>query len=208
MEKIYFQENRTVAFSPQPLISNPKFHMMYAPYQKNSILIHSWSAMYAVSNASQCIQSRQLHLNAVISPQKTRLCVESIFLDLEKWLQWFLCLPEVEAGITPAPNQPNMTTISNIHQPIVDDLVHMNNGLTIVTPQYPRGRMVIVRLAALLGDVVATHKVAGFMSHLAKFFFSWCTVWKANMDEMMIRQLRTKRKTLALSHQWKDDEMV
>ncbi|KNZ58531.1 hypothetical protein VP01_1913g3 [Puccinia sorghi] len=119
-----------------------------------------------------------------------------------------MCGINLFAGITPAPNQPNMTTITNILQPIVDDIVHTNNRLTIVTPQYSHGRRFIVRLAALLGDVVATHKVAGFMSNLAKFFCSWYMVWKANMDEMTIGRLHTKQKTLALSHQWKDDEMV
>jgi hypothetical protein len=62
----------------------------------------------------------------------------------------------------------------------------------------------VAKLVALLGDVVATHKVAGFMLHLAKYFCSLCTTEKNNMDSMKIGPPRTKKKTLALSHQWQN----
>ncbi|KAG0148229.1 hypothetical protein CROQUDRAFT_90560 [Cronartium quercuum f. sp. fusiforme G11] len=37
------------------------------------------------------------------------------------------------AGIVPAPNQPDMVTISNLLQPIVDELIELNQGIQIPT---------------------------------------------------------------------------
>ncbi|MBW0529106.1 hypothetical protein O181_068821 [Austropuccinia psidii MF-1] len=60
--------------------------------------------------------------------------------------------------IIPGPNQPNMFTISNILGPLVKKLLESNQGIMIHTPKYPKGHKVIVKLAAFIGDVVATHK--------------------------------------------------
>ncbi|KNZ59456.1 hypothetical protein VP01_1729g8 [Puccinia sorghi] len=46
-------------------------------------------------------------------------------------------------GITPATNQPNMTTISNILNVLVDKLLQMNE-VTMVTHQFLHGHKVIV----------------------------------------------------------------
>ncbi|MBW0547961.1 hypothetical protein O181_087676 [Austropuccinia psidii MF-1] len=100
-------------------------------------------------------------------------------LNLPPWLQfqqYHTCI----AGLIPAPNQPNMLTTNNVLRPLVDELLKLNEGIKIITPKYPHGRKVFVRLVSLIGDIVATHKVSGFMSHSARKFFSWCDI---NHDE-------------------------
>ncbi|KNZ47407.1 hypothetical protein VP01_6415g1 [Puccinia sorghi] len=67
-----------------------------------------------------------------------------------------------------------MTTISHILAPLVDELLLLNTGIFIKTPQLPNGRKLSIHLGALIGDIVATHKIAGFASHSARFFCSWC----------------------------------
>ncbi|KNZ50353.1 hypothetical protein VP01_4471g1, partial [Puccinia sorghi] len=79
------------------------------------------------------------------------------------------------AGIIPAPNQPDMITIKHILRPL---------------------------LGALLGDMVATHKVAGFSSHSGKKPFSWCQVSNTQLAEMKISHLRNRIATLATSRDW------
>ncbi|MBW0581399.1 hypothetical protein O181_121114 [Austropuccinia psidii MF-1] len=69
------------------------------------------------------------------------------------------------AGVIPGLDQPDTTTISKLIDPLVTQLTQMNAGIRVATPKYPQGCDVIVRLACLIGDVVATHKVAGFASH-------------------------------------------
>ncbi|MBW0478447.1 hypothetical protein O181_018162 [Austropuccinia psidii MF-1] len=50
------------------------------------------------------------------------------------------------AGIIPGPNQPNMLTINNILLPLVNELLELNNGVTICTPKFPRGRKVVIKI--------------------------------------------------------------
>ena len=72
------------------------------------------------------------------------------------------------AAMIPAPNQPDMVAISNVLRPFVDKFINMSNGKKMFTHLFPKGQIVEAKLVALLGDVVAAHKVAGFMSHSAK----------------------------------------
>ncbi|MBW0493767.1 hypothetical protein O181_033482 [Austropuccinia psidii MF-1] len=100
-------------------------------------------------------------------------------LNLPPWLrlqQYHTCI----AGLIPAPNQPNMLTKNNVLQLLVDELLKLNEGIKIITPKYPHGRKVFFWLVSLIGDIVATHKVSGFMSHSARKFCSWCNI---NHDE-------------------------
>ncbi|MBW0481706.1 hypothetical protein O181_021421 [Austropuccinia psidii MF-1] len=66
------------------------------------------------------------------------------------------------AGMIPAPNQPNMITMSNVLKPLVKDLLELTHPKNFQTHQFPLGRAVVVHLGALIGDVVATHKAAVF----------------------------------------------
>jgi hypothetical protein len=43
------------------------------------------------------------------------------------------------AGMIPAPKEPDMTTISHILPPLVDELLLLNTGTFTKTPQYPNG---------------------------------------------------------------------
>lgn len=78
------------------------------------------------------------------------------------------------AGITPGTHEPTVTTINHVLSPIIDQLLSLDEGFRILTHLYPEGRMVQVKLLGLVGDVVATYKVAGYASHLASSFCSYC----------------------------------
>ncbi|MBW0507243.1 hypothetical protein O181_046958 [Austropuccinia psidii MF-1] len=65
---------------------------------------------------------------------------------------------------------------SNILGPLVNELLEFNRVITICTPKYPQGCQVIVKLVALIRDVVATHQVTGSMSHSANRFCNWCDI--------------------------------
>ncbi|MBW0471981.1 hypothetical protein O181_011696 [Austropuccinia psidii MF-1] len=112
------------------------------------------------------------------------------------------------AGVIPSPKQPNMITINNILKPLVDELMELNWEVAIKTPNYPHVRRVIIRLVGLFGDIIATHKVGGFMSHSAKHFFSWCEIEENKRVELMLGKGGKKREFLGASHQWKDARTV
>ncbi|MBW0550999.1 hypothetical protein O181_090714 [Austropuccinia psidii MF-1] len=71
-------------------------------------------------------------------------------------------------------------------------MVQLDSGIIIQTLRYPRGRTVIVRLGCLIGNLVANHKVAGFASHSATQFCSWCDCPKADIQEMKLGKIRQK----------------
>lgn len=109
-------------------------------------------------------------------------------LDLPPSLQCLIqntCL----AGITPGPGAPDMTTISHILKPLVNDLLLLEEGVMMATHQFPQGRLVRVKLLPLLGDMVGMHKVAGYASHSATLYCSWCWAKSTNTDRMQIGNL-------------------
>ncbi|MBW0593342.1 hypothetical protein O181_133057 [Austropuccinia psidii MF-1] len=106
------------------------------------------------------------------------------------------------AGLIPSPNQPDMVTISNVFKPLIDELLELNCGVKIVTPKYRNGRMVVVKLVGLIGDIVATHKVGGFVSHSTKNFFSWCELQDNQRVYLNLGNPHQQRTVLNASHQW------
>ncbi|KNZ45318.1 hypothetical protein VP01_8266g1, partial [Puccinia sorghi] len=74
------------------------------------------------------------------------------------------------------PPDTNIVTISNIPQPLVENLLELNNGIIIQTHQFSKGQKVSIKLAVLIGNVVATWKIGGFLSHSGKYFClqHWC----------------------------------
>ncbi|MBW0502848.1 hypothetical protein O181_042563 [Austropuccinia psidii MF-1] len=124
-------------------------------------------------------------------------------LNLPPHLQYqtlYTCL----AGIIPSPNQPTMITINNILTPLVNELYELNKGLTILTPKYPHGWKVVVKLVTLVGNIVAVHKVAGFKSHSATKFCSWCEINASDRHKLEVGHPCKGRNVLEAAHHWKD----
>ncbi|KAG0141093.1 hypothetical protein CROQUDRAFT_686991 [Cronartium quercuum f. sp. fusiforme G11] len=107
-------------------------------------------------------------------------------------------------GITPGPNEPSMVTINHVLKLLVDELLVLRKGITLKTHQFPEGRNIHVKILGLLGDVVATHKVAGFSSHSGSKFCSFCDCTLAEKDEMVLdlSQKRTKAEVLSQAERW------
>ncbi|MBW0478387.1 hypothetical protein O181_018102 [Austropuccinia psidii MF-1] len=97
------------------------------------------------------------------------------------------------SAIIPAPNQPNMVTINNVLSLFVEEIMPLSAGINIPTPRYPNGRKVVIKLGCLIGDLVATHKVAGYASHSATCFCTWCDCNKDNIKNLEIGRLRQSR---------------
>ncbi|KNZ43738.1 hypothetical protein VP01_9917g1, partial [Puccinia sorghi] len=95
------------------------------------------------------------------------------------------------AGITPGPQAPDITTITHLIKPIIDKLHELTNPLYLNTHAYPTGREIELRLLPLIGDLGATHKVAGFASHSENYFCSWCDAHRDNMAKLTLSKPRT-----------------
>lgn len=106
------------------------------------------------------------------------------------------------AGLIPGPNEPDMTTISHILNPLIDELLILEKGVNIKTYKYPQGRIFHVRLLALIGDIVSVQKCAGYASHLPNLFCSWCECTKSESSDLCIGKKRTKKDVLAHAEAW------
>ncbi|KAG0150514.1 hypothetical protein CROQUDRAFT_26415, partial [Cronartium quercuum f. sp. fusiforme G11] len=65
----------------------------------------------------------------------------------------------------PAPNQPNITTISHVLCPLINQSDVLDCSISIKIHCHPEGQRVIVQLANLHSDMVSNHKVSGFRAH-------------------------------------------
>ncbi|MBW0463811.1 hypothetical protein O181_003526 [Austropuccinia psidii MF-1] len=106
------------------------------------------------------------------------------------------------SGIIPGPKQPNMFTVNNILGPLANKLLEFNKGAIIPTPKHPRGCKVVVKLAALIGDIVATHKVSGFMSHSAQRFCTWCEAQGSKKEELKLGRLQNGQGVRDISYHY------
>ncbi|MBW0481642.1 hypothetical protein O181_021357 [Austropuccinia psidii MF-1] len=127
-------------------------------------------------------------LNCLNLPPNTRWKLQNTFIS----------------GIIPAPNEPNPITINNILMPLVDDLIKLHPGIIIRTPNSPNGRKIVVKLGCLIGDLVATNKVAGFASHSATSFCTWCECTKAQLPDLEIARLHKCHIVRHYSNAFKD----
>ncbi|KAG0150416.1 hypothetical protein CROQUDRAFT_652323, partial [Cronartium quercuum f. sp. fusiforme G11] len=94
------------------------------------------------------------------------------------------------AGITPGTHEPSVTTINHVLSPIIDQLLTLNTGVNIHTHAYPNGQLVRVKLLGLVGDVVGTHKVAGYALHSATCFCSYCDCTIQQRSKLQIGRRR------------------
>ncbi|KNZ61164.1 hypothetical protein VP01_1442g2 [Puccinia sorghi] len=108
------------------------------------------------------------------------------------------------AGLTPGSHSPNKTTINHLLKPIVDELITLDSGVIIKTYQHPHGRLVRVQLLCLLGDLLATKKVAGFSSPNATKFCSWCHATCQSLKKLELGTSRKKTETFQAAQDSKD----
>ncbi|MBW0513863.1 hypothetical protein O181_053578 [Austropuccinia psidii MF-1] len=110
--------------------------------------------------------------NQILGKQRSMGVIALNCLNLPTQLRfqpYYTCL----SGMIPSPKQSDMFTTNNVLKALVDELLNLHKSIEITPPKYPHVRKIFVRLVGLIGNVVATHKAAGFMSHSAKQFCSW-----------------------------------
>lgn len=95
------------------------------------------------------------------------------------------------AGITPGTHELSVSNINNVLAPIVDQLLLLDQGVRVCTHQYPNGRTVQIKLLGLVGDVVGTHKVAGYASHSATCFCSYCVCKVQDRPSLQLEREQT-----------------
>lgn len=87
-------------------------------------------------------------------------------------------------GIIPGPNKPNIWTIKHIFSTFVETMKQfLPPGIKISTFRHPDGVFVQSRVLPLIADLDAIRPIAGFLSHSANFFCSFCLIDAENIDD-------------------------
>lgn len=110
-------------------------------------------------------------------------------------------------GMTPAPHAPNVWTISHVLHCVQRMIIEFDlPGKVLPTHQHPGGTTVAARLIPLIADLQAIRKVAGFLSHGAGLFCSFCKCRKndvENLDSSMW-EMRRGAEVRTQAQQWRD----
>ncbi|KAF9471292.1 hypothetical protein BDN70DRAFT_977179, partial [Pholiota conissans] len=93
------------------------------------------------------------------------------------------------AGLTPPPHMPTATTICHLLDPILSSTTEYSTALGKNVPTFyhpDEGVPMQVRVAPLVADLEASRKVAGFLTHAATMFCSFCLLTKTAREALEI----------------------
>lgn len=88
-------------------------------------------------------------------------------------------------GIIPGPKEPRLNQVNHFLKPLTDDLKTLwNPGVWISkTRNYPMGRVIHAALGAIVADLPAMKKVAGFTSYTHNYFCHYCKLTSDQLDD-------------------------
>lgn len=88
-------------------------------------------------------------------------------------------------GLIPGPSAPDVITISHILLPFSKTFRAMwEPGAVVATPRFPAGKLVKVQVQPLIADLGAIRKLAGYLSHAATMFCSFCKLPLTDKDNL------------------------
>lgn len=111
-------------------------------------------------------------------------------------------------GLTPPPHMPTATTICHLLDPFLSSISKYGifPGQNVATFQYPAGVFVQVKITPLIADLEASRKVAGFLTHAATMFCSFCLCTHDQLEDLDYHswQLRDSAQVRLQAKSWLD----
>ena len=111
-------------------------------------------------------------------------------------------------GMTPAPHAPTVWTISHILDSVQSMIMEFDlPGKILPTYRHPlNGIAVAARIIPLLADLQAIRKVAGYLSHSARLFCTFCKSPSDNIEDLDYQrwEMRQGREVRAQAEEWRD----
>lgn len=86
------------------------------------------------------------------------------------------------AGITPPPKEPTMTSITELSNPIVDQLCAWYEGKNICSHRHPAGAFKRVAVLPIIADIRAIRKALGFADVTSHNFCSFCNLRRTDIE--------------------------
>ncbi|MBW0467571.1 hypothetical protein O181_007286 [Austropuccinia psidii MF-1] len=89
------------------------------------------------------------------------------------------------AGIIPGPKEPTSLHLNYLSMPLISELKEVWQGYHFSpTSTAPSGSFVHVAIPMAIADVVSMRKLTGFISHSCNHFCNFCTIHKAQIEEI------------------------
>ncbi|MBW0526247.1 hypothetical protein O181_065962 [Austropuccinia psidii MF-1] len=89
------------------------------------------------------------------------------------------------AGIIPGPKEPTALQLNYLLMPLIKELKELWQGYHFSpTSTGPSGSFICVAILMAIVDVVAMCKLTGFISHSGNHFCNFCTIHKAQIEEI------------------------
>ncbi|KAF8164936.1 hypothetical protein B0H34DRAFT_647608, partial [Crassisporium funariophilum] len=110
-------------------------------------------------------------------------------------------------GMTPAPHSPTVWTILHVLQSVQEMIMKFDlPGKTLATHRHPDGAPVAARIIPLLADLQAVRKVAGYLSHAAGPFCSFCKCHKDDIEDLEYHtwEMRSGTEVRAQAEEWQN----
>jgi hypothetical protein len=88
------------------------------------------------------------------------------------------------AGLTPLDHEPDMVTITNMVDPVINQIEPYWAGKVVCTHQHLTGRLVWIGVVPFIPDMPAIRKGTGFASHSAENFCYFCSCQKLDVESL------------------------
>ncbi|MBW0525916.1 hypothetical protein O181_065631 [Austropuccinia psidii MF-1] len=89
------------------------------------------------------------------------------------------------SGIIPGPNEPTALQLNYLLKPLIKELKELWQGYHCSPNSTgPSGSFICVAILTAIADLVAMGKLTGFISHSGNHFCSFCTIHKAQIEEI------------------------
>ncbi|MBW0461996.1 hypothetical protein O181_001711 [Austropuccinia psidii MF-1] len=91
----------------------------------------------------------------------------------------------LSSGIIPGLKEPTDLQLNFLLMPLIKELKELRQGNHFSpTSTGPSGSFICVSILTAIVDVVAMHKLTGFISHSGNHFCNFCTIHKAQIEEI------------------------
>ncbi|MBW0513516.1 hypothetical protein O181_053231 [Austropuccinia psidii MF-1] len=89
------------------------------------------------------------------------------------------------SGIVPGPKEPTALQLNYLLMPLIKEIKELWQGYHFSpTSTGPSGSFIHVAILTAIVDVVAMRKLTGFISHSGNDFCNFCTIHKAQIEEV------------------------
>ncbi|KAF9016539.1 hypothetical protein BDZ89DRAFT_1216320 [Hymenopellis radicata] len=162
-----------------------------SPYHLVFALYIDWFNPFSNKIAGKKVSCGAIILYCLNLPLEIRFLPENTFI----------------VGMIPGPHEPDVWTISHILESLKNAIIAFDlPGKVLPTYYFPNGVDVASRIIPLIADLLASRKTAGYLSHSANAFCSFCELLISDIENLNYTEwvARTGANVRMQAEEWKN----